>query len=192
LSARRRTSLGSARVRGLLQQEWSTHFPAEQLLDASIAPLPARPWCFLTVTTSDTGGPAAGRTYVLRSGRVSLLPWLEPSASCALLEGPRTLALEPVPGSTDALHWEGQWARPTAELQALVDDPVQGCRARQFLQVMRAPFWTETVLGDLRYDFQEELSFAEIAREGPCLGAVDFTSPTLAVLLRPDGGPAPE
>ena len=175
----------SARVRSLLTQEWTERFPDEQLLDASIMPLPARPWCLLAVTTSDTGGDIATRSYRLRVARVSLLPSFEASQRCVLIDGPRTLDLAPVAVQSPWFHWEGEWVRPTQELQALVDDPVGGCRARQFLQVMRAPFWTDTLLGDLRYDFQEELSFAEITRDGPCLGAVDFVSPTLSVLLRP-------
>jgi inner membrane protein len=73
------SAAGTARVRALLDEEWATKFPTEQLLDASIAPLPARPWCFLAVSISDTGGPLATRTYVLRTGRASLLPGLDPS-----------------------------------------------------------------------------------------------------------------
>jgi inner membrane protein len=184
------SGLASARVRTMLDQEWATHFPDEQLLDASIMPLPARPWCLLAVTTSDTGGALSARTYALRAARVSLVPFLDASRSCVLIDGPRTLDLEPVAATSPDIHWEGEWTRPTRALQDLIDDPDGGCRARQFLQVMRAPFWTDTLLGDLRYDFQEELSFAEITREGPCLGAVDFVSPTLSVLLRPDEGAA--
>jgi inner membrane protein len=181
------SAYGTARVRTLLAEEWAAKFPTEELLDASIAPLPARPWCFLTVTVSDTGGPLPTRTYVLRTGRASLLPALDPGQACMLLDAERTIDLEPVEDSSAHLHWEGQWSRPTRELQALVDDPVDGCRARQFLQVMRAPFWTDDILGDLRYDFEPGSSFAEISRQGPCLGAVDFRSDALDVLLRTDG-----
>lgn len=175
----------SWQAKAVVAREFAAARPGEVLLDAAVAPLPARPWCFNMVTMSDTGGPLASRTYHLRAGQLSLLPALTAAADCRVFDPDRTLTLSPEAPTVEEIAWEGGWSRPSMELQALLDDPQHGCRARQFFQVARAPFWTETALGDLRYDYEKGYSFAEIDRAGPCLAPVSLEAEMVGLLLRP-------
>lgn len=175
----------SGQAKAVVAQEFATARPGEVLLDAAVAPLPARPWCFNMVTMSDTGGPLDARTYHLRAGQISLIPAFTAAADCRVFEPDRTLTLSPMEQTIDQIAWEGVWSRPNREVQALLDDPVQGCRARQFFQVARSPFWTDTALGDLRYDYEKGHSFAEIDRAGPCLDPVALEAEMVDLLLRP-------
>ena len=62
------------------------------------------------------------------------------------------------------LRWTGRFSAPLAELSTLARED---CFASAFLRWSRVPFWSdhdgnETLIGDLRYDRQRPLEFAEL------------------------------
>jgi inner membrane protein len=126
---------------------------APNTVDIALTPRPAAPWCWDGLRTT-----LDGDTYAVTSVRVSLLDRVQPE-DCGLRLSPERTA--PVHG-----EWrtEGHIATGPAfvgsvtELRALV---AKSCRADSVMRFARAPFWTDRVIGDLRYDFEPELGFAE-------------------------------
>lgn len=132
----------------------------EPILDVSLSPRPTAPWCWLGWVLTDADG-----TYRARNARVSLLPSLVDASTCGLDRGTdRTAPTIPGDLASDAsVHWNDQFVAPAAELGALA---AQSCRVDAFLHFARVPFWTvagdHAIVGDLRYDFEPEVGFAEV------------------------------
>ncbi len=86
------------------------------------------------------------------------------------------------------MYFERQFVAPLAELERLYR---QSCRARVFLRFARLPFWTELpgtglVLGDLRFDREPGLGFAELVVDranDSCPPAIPPWTPPRAELL---------
>jgi inner membrane protein len=89
--------------------------------------------------------------------------------------------------STPHVAWLGEFGMSEAALASLIDG---NCEAAELMQFARAPFATEWedrhVLGDLRFDRQPELGFAEIELSDPppqqCRFHVPWVPPRLSLL----------
>jgi hypothetical protein len=157
------------------------HAHGERVEQLALSPLPAHPLCWLAIAvTTDPGA-----TYRGRFGYVSLWPSLIDPETCNVSpRGPTTapLAHAPLPlrhGVAFKLAFQGQ----LSELRALAK---KSCEARVILQFARAPFWvagSPTIIGDLRYDHEPELQFAELEPQDACRdGAVPWVPPLQALL----------
>lgn len=130
-----------------------------ELVEVVRSPRPGSPWCWEIVTTH-----LDGDRWVARPGRVSLLPDLVSPEECALGPDERTAPATPpdLPDRLD-LAWRPAFVGSVAELRALA---ASECRADAFLRYARVPFWqvepASFVMGDLRYDREAGLGFAEV------------------------------
>lgn len=159
-------------------------FPGEKSLDHVLTPLPTNPLCWdvLLIQTGD------GR-YVVRHGVVATAPFILPAESCPSLGfgENRTAPMTPVRTSpTPRVKWLGEFSMDQAALVSIAEE---NCEAREFMQFARAPFAVERerrqVLGDLRFDREPELDFAEIELASPprhCRFHVPWISPRGALL----------
>jgi len=149
--------LASMQAKKTVRDAYQRIAPPETLREVVATPAPANPFCWMVIGISDDGHDA-----VLRRGEVRLFGLSELCASKGLFTTP-TAPLGPGSGGTAHFAVEGTFRAPLAELRALADD----CRAAAFMQWARAPFWrreeTRTVIGDLRYDFDESVGWAEVA-----------------------------
>ena len=149
--------LANAQVDTLL----ADRFPTARTLDTVLTPTPANPVCREVLTVQ-----LDGDRYVARSGFHSLAPAWIPADRCAQLglNGMSTAPLMPVAqASTDELIWNGELSIP-ATLPATLAQ--QYCAVDALLQFARVPWAVQQgdgwVVGDLRYDREPELGFAEI------------------------------
>jgi inner membrane protein len=122
---------------------------------------------------------------------VATLSDIVPASRCPIdtREHPTApLSYEEAPTTAD-VRWRGAFRAPRAELR----DLAQNCVAAAFFRFARVPYWAlsqeGSVLGDLRYDRNPGLDFADIpiaARphaEAKCPAAVPpWTPPRLDVL----------
>ena len=141
--------------------------PVEQVLDVARSPLPGNPLCWQAALVSvDRAGGYHGRV-----GALTLLPdWLA-LADCGLASSAAAQTAPTVLGT--AVQARGVYLGPEflgrrEDLQALWRT---NCRAARALRFMRIPYWTAGqagVIGDLRYDREPELGFAEIPLQGSC------------------------
>jgi inner membrane protein len=153
--------------------------PAERVLDLASSPAPANPGCHRTLAVSIDG---AGM-YRARLIQSSLLGEHLASA-CRLLPSSPTAPLRPAASeSASGVRFVSLFEAPVAELRAL---HASHCDARAMLRFVRVPFWlgAERVLGDLRYDRDPSLEFAERALDGACVDSAAPWTPPRADLLR--------
>lgn len=136
-------------------------FPTARTLDTVLTPMPANPVCREVLTVQ-----VAGDRYVARSGFHSLAPAWLPAGDCAQrsLGGRSTAPLVPVAQpSTDAMAWIGELSIPANLPAALAQEY---CAVDALLQFARVPWAAPQgdgwVVGDLRYDREPELGFAEV------------------------------
>lgn len=174
---------GSARVLAekTMRQYLGVQAHGERIAQLALAPLPAHPLCWTAVAvTTDPD-----ETYRGRFGYVSLWPSLIDPETCNVApRGPTTapLAASALPlqrGVAFNFTFQGK----LADLRALAQ---KSCEARLFLQFSRAPFWISgppTILGDLRYDHEPELQFAELEPAAACRdGSVPWVPPLQSLL----------
>ncbi|MEZ4445146.1 MAG: metal-dependent hydrolase [Polyangiaceae bacterium] len=130
----------------------------EQLLDAALTPLPANPlcWSFNSIALS-------GSEVVLRRGVVLPLSG-EKKGLCPERGGASTAPLQGVtfdPQAEVQVHQIMRYPR-SALTRAAAE-----CHAALFLQWARIPYVAQeddtTIVGDLRYDFDPSIEWAEIA-----------------------------
>ncbi len=134
--------------------------PDETVLDVALTPRAGTPWCWQGFVLSHDA-----TDYHARAVLLSLAPTLTPPASCGIRRGEgRSAPLRPadLPGDR-AVAWGDRFEAPIGELAALADEL---CRVDAFLRFARAPFWiddgTRVLVGDLRYDMEPGLGFAEV------------------------------
>lgn len=139
----------------------ATTFPSEKAVDHVLTPLPTNPLCWdvLWIHTND-------ERYIVRHGVVATAPSILPAASCPRLSfgENKTAPMTPVQASTSPrVKWLGEFSMSLATLASITEE---NCEAFEFMQFARAPFAVERerrqALGDLRYDREPELGFAEI------------------------------
>ena len=130
--------------------QWTT-------LDRVLTPMPMNPLCWEVILVQ-----ADRDRYALRRGIASLAP----SMPCPTRSVPRAIT---APLSTVALpdtpfvHWHGEVIGSRRELRALA---ATSCEVAAFLRYARAPWLIveseRKVIGDLRYDREPGLGFAEL------------------------------
>jgi inner membrane protein len=175
--------VGSTIAKTVVRVELSHQRPSEALGQLMVSPMPANPVCWSTLAaTLDAQG-----TYRVRMGSVSLLPSIATPDDCRFRAGERTTAPLMPDGLASAdgrVRFERRFEAPIASLHALRRTH---CDAEAALRFLRAPYWTtrsgEALLGDLRYDREPELGFAELSLHGQCRDSVPPWVPPLAAWL---------
>jgi len=149
--------MAKARIEALMARE----IPGVQTLDLVTTPLPVNPFCReVFVLQSDS------ERYIVRKAAHSLAPGWFPATTCPLRVGGTavTAPWQPVAlQSTGEIGWIGEIIMPLSLLPELSQ---RSCAVRGLLQFARVP-WAHAadstwIAGDLRYDREPQLAFAEI------------------------------
>jgi inner membrane protein len=131
------------------------------LADVVLTPSPGNPLCFTLwrVSTTET-------EYVAERGVVAPFPDHHPVQNCRTEpdeDEPTAPVVRLGRNEGSALRWTGRFSAERSELSALARE---NCFAAAFLRWSRVPFWSsvegETLIGDLRYDRDRSLEFAEL------------------------------
>jgi inner membrane protein len=155
------------------------------IVDRVLTPLPMNPFCWELILIESNE-----RDYALRRAIVSLAPSRMASLQCPMrsMMGAITAPLRRVAApDTAVLHWQGEMI---LSRDALRDLARTSCEAAALLRFARAPWYAERgderVIGDLRYDREPGLGFAEIdlAHPARCPGYVPPRVPPRSDLLR--------
>ena len=164
----------------------ATLFPDATLIDHVLTPMPANPLCWEVMLVQTQGGSVVARRTML-----ALAPALIPADGCLSrsLNIPSSAPLQPVADDDTAeLHWYGEIATPLDQLR---DRVVNDCEAAAAMRFIRVPWIAaiaaDTVLGDLRYDREKALGFAELTLHDPpqaCPRLVPNWRPPRADLLQ--------
>jgi hypothetical protein len=153
-------------------------------VDHVLTAMPANPLCWqvLLVETQDDA-------LALRRGVLSLAPERVSAAQCGAgrLTAETTAPLQAVAATSDrTVTWHGEVSTPLSALTGLAST---NCNVAAALRFVRAPWLASiegaTVLGDLRYDREEALGFAEIllAPHMPCPAFVPAWYPPRSDIL---------
>lgn len=176
------SQLAARRVEALA----ATTFPGARSIDHVLTPMPANPLCWevMLVQTQDAA-------VVARRMMLALAPSLIPADGCLSrsLDLPSTAPLVRVQANDSAeLHWYGEVATGIEGLKSRVAMDCEAAAAMRFIRVpWLATVGLDRVLGDLRYDREKGLGFAEVALHdppGPCPRLVPDWRPPRADLLR--------
>ncbi len=139
----------------------NAQYPNAMLLDQVLSPLPVNPFCWEVITVQ-----LDGDAYTLRQALLSLAPdWL-PADACpgAGLNAQTTVALAPITLADSAtLQWLDEVTMSRQEIRELLQG---NCEAAAFSGFARA-LWIMRdekgwLVGDLRYDREPGLGFAEM------------------------------
>jgi len=141
-------------------------FPDSTLLDRIVTPMPINPACWEVMMLQKEADNA-----VIRRAMLAMSPgWLTADKCLSRsLDIEITAPLVPVArGNTEQLKWYGQISTPIARLADLAH---KNCEAAAAFRFMRMPWLANVkdglVLGDLRYDREPELGFAELVITDP-------------------------
>jgi inner membrane protein len=176
------SQLAARRVEALA----ATTFPGARSIDHVLTPMPANPLCWevMLVQTQD-------EVVVARRMMLALAPALIPAHGCLSrsLDLPSSAPLERVRADDSAeLHWYGEVVTGIEGLKSRVATDCEAAAAMRFIRVpWLAPVGADLVLGDLRYDREKGLGFAEVALHDPpghCPRLVPDWRPPRADLLR--------
>ncbi|HWK52639.1 MAG TPA: metal-dependent hydrolase [Steroidobacter sp.] len=136
-------------------------FPGNTLLDRMVTPMPINPLCWEVMILQKESDAA-----VIRRAMLAMSPaWLTANQCLSRsLDREITAPLVPVAeASTAQLKWYGQISTPIAKLVELART---NCEAAAAFRFIRMPWLAQVkqglVLGDLRYDREPELGFAEL------------------------------
>jgi hypothetical protein len=173
--------LGSQLAEAQVRRALAVAAPSERILDLASSPLPANPACHRTLILSID----AGRVYRARLVQSSLFGEPGPGTACRLLPASPTAPLRPAGlAAISGVRFVSVFEAPAEELRTL---SASACDAAAMLRFVRVPFWTrrgaKTVLGDLRYDRDPALEFAERELNGSCPNAQAPWLPPRADLL---------
>lgn len=161
-------------------------FPGEKLADAAITSWPSNPFCWTAVLVSTT---QAG-DLVLRRVTFAFAPNVMSVEQCPQRDQVITAALHPVGAPNDLFaRWEGEHR---VDLGRLRHQAETRCDVAAAMRFMRAPFVVDRessfILGDLRFDRDEGLDFAELelpAEPADCPAFVPPWTPPRADILAP-------
>ena len=156
----------------------ATLFPDEGLLDHVLTPMPANPLCWevMLVQTRD-------KSVIVRRTMLTLAPSLIPAEGCLSrsLNFPSSAPLQRVQGNNTAeLHWYGEIATGLDQLEHRMSTDCEAAAAMRFIRVpWLATVGQATVLGDLRYDREASLGFAEVELHSPPVRCPGWVPPWL-------------
>jgi inner membrane protein len=141
--------------------EFAGQWPKVTLLDHVLTPLPSNPVCWNVIAVT-----LEGDQYALRRGVLSTAPGIVGPRMCPdwSLDVDTTAPMRRIAGrNSSAVHWLDEYSVPRAEFPRLLR---AYCEAAIFMRFARAPWidrrgghWT---IGDLRYDREPEIGFAEL------------------------------
>ena len=148
----------------------AAQFPNVHSVDRVLTPMPVNPICWEVIFIQAENG-----TLVLRRAMFSMAPAWIPAEACPArgLDVPITAPLQRVAAEdTRDLKWHGE---VRTQINRLVSVWRENCRVDALMRFVRAPWLAvvedRLVAGDLRYDRERGLGFAEIEVESdtePC------------------------
>lgn len=147
-------------VDGRIADFTARQFPGLVTLDRALSPNPVNPVCWeVTLALADR------HHYLARSATWSLAPSWMPARQCVHLARAPTAPLVPMQAPDTAfVQWHGEVAMPRNEIAQLA---AGNCEAAAFMRFARIPWMHRTadgwIIGDLRYDRESDLGFAELA-----------------------------
>ena len=157
-------SLTSNHMRQGAERLSRDNFPNATTLDQVFTPMPVNPLCWELILVQREQA-----SIVLRRAMMSAVPSLISAKQCPgrSLDIPITAPLSAVPlADTDQVKWQGQIASSVERLLQLWE---KRCQVDALMRFVRAPWLSRIddawVIGDLRYDREAELGFAEIEVE---------------------------
>ena len=157
-----------------------SQLPGWRTIDRVLTPLPMNPLCFEVILVQEQGD-----RYALRRALGSLVPAVAcPTRSMGrAVTAPLRMVDAP---DTPHLRWYGEYAGSRDELRTLA---ATSCEVAALLRFARAPWFRggePRTAGDLRYDHEPELGFAELVLAQPprCPAYVPPWTPPRADLLR--------
>jgi inner membrane protein len=164
----------------------ATLFSGERLIDHVLTPMPGNPLCWEVMLVQ-----TQSRSVVARRAMLALAPSLIPAEGCLSrsLNIPSSAPLVRVQATdTVSLHWYGEIATDLGRLRSRVATDCEAAVAMRFIRVpWLAVVERATVLGDLRYDREKALGFAEVELHDPpvaCPRLVPDWRPPRSDLLR--------
>ncbi len=181
------TFVGSSRIAARrVDTLAATLFRDDRLIDHVLTPMPANPLCWEVMLVQTQSG-----SVIARRAMLALAPSLIAADRCLSrsLDIPSSAPLERVQATdTPGLHWYGEIATNLDQLRTRVATDCEAAAAMRFIRVpWLATVGPATVLGDLRYDREKTLGFAEIELHDPpvaCPPLVPNWRPPRADLLR--------
>lgn len=152
-----------------LAAELPRQVPGAALLDHVLTPMPANPACWNAIAVL-----LDGEHYVLRRAVLSAAPGLIAATACPdrTLDQAATAPLRRLSAPPSAaVQWLDEYRAPRADLARVLRSY---CEAAAFMRFARAPWLAERAgvwtAGDLRYDREPGLGFAELDLGGPSSG----------------------
>jgi inner membrane protein len=175
---------GSLLAKAELRRAAQAAFPALEVLDVAVMPMPANPTCWEGLLAGEQG-----RSYRVLRASVALgsVSGLECSAGADVEP---TAPVTPVNrANRGGVRWRTEYRTEVAELDRLRRTD---CRFRGLLRFARLPYVSASgsIAGDLRYDRKPELDFSDIElprdpSSGPCPGFVPgWTEPRAQLFQR--------
>jgi inner membrane protein len=144
----------------------STLFPNAHSIDHVLTPMPANPLCWEVMLVQTQGASVIARRTML-----ALAPSLIPADGCLSrdLDLPSSAPLKRVQvPDTAELHWYGEIATDVDLIRNRVAADCEVAAAMRFIRVpWLAAVGRALVLGDLRYDREKALGFAEVELHDP-------------------------
>ncbi|MEY4640611.1 MAG: hypothetical protein RLZZ227_605 [Pseudomonadota bacterium] len=137
----------------------AAQYPHVVLLDSVLAPLPVNPLCWEVILMQ-----LDGDDYTLRQAMLSLAPEWMPAEACPSMNAVTTIGMTQTDAPDSAeLHWLDEVTLSRAVLGELMR---ANCEAAAFSRFARALWYRRSdagwLVGDLRYDREPGLGFAEM------------------------------
>lgn len=164
---------GSDSAARRVADEVAQRYPGARLLDHVLTPMPSNPLCWNVIAIT-----LEADRYVLRRAALATAPELLAVQDCPdrTLDAPTSAPMRGLPGpGSAAVRWIDEYQVNRAEFPRVLQ---AYCEAAILMRFARAPWIARSdgrwAMGDLRYDREPELGFAEIEltqRSGACSDA---------------------
>jgi inner membrane protein len=151
------STIAASRARSFAQAT----FPNERLLDHVLSPLPANPFCWNVILVH-----ANDDEWFIRRAALALAPQWLPAERCPSRSDPN-VGTAPVDAIEAVDQPAIEWINEVTLSRVALKQWIEGdCAAEQFMRFARAPWLAsienEWIVGDMRFDNERGLSFAEI------------------------------
>jgi inner membrane protein len=156
--------------------EFLRSFPGATLVDRVLTPMPANPVCWNVIAIA-----LEGDQYALRRAVLSTAPGFISARDCPdqTLEAGTTVPMRHVSGPrSSAVQWLDEYRVGRREFARVLQ---AYCEAALFMHFARAPWIASArgrwIIGDLRYDREPELGFAELELSDPSRACTSTAPP---------------